>query len=160
MTNELDEFTISALHSTPVDAYGVGTAVVSGSGQPSAGLVYKLVSREDADGQMVSVHKTSTGKQNAGGKKNAWRELHNDQAVAEHIEVDGSAPSGNGRSLLVDIITNGQRVSELSPSQLVGEATAHYSAAIAELPPAGYSLTPGDPAISTIVGENYTEDHG
>jgi nicotinate phosphoribosyltransferase len=160
VTNELDEFTISALHSTPVDSYGVGTAVVSGSGQPSAGLVYKLVSREDANGQMVSVHKTSTGKHNTGGKKNAWRELEKGHAVAERIVVDGSTTPDGSRDLLIDLVTNGKRLSDLSPSQVVTEAAAHHTRAIAELPPSGYSLTPGDPAIPTVLGENYTEDHG
>jgi nicotinate phosphoribosyltransferase len=152
VTNELDEFTISALQSTPVDAYGVGTAVVSGSGQPSAGLVYKLVSREDSTGQMVSVQKTSTGKHNAGGKKNAWREIEAGRAIAEHIVVDGSATPDSGRELLVDIIRDGQRVSTLSPAEHVSEATAHHANVISELPPSGFSLTAGDPAISAVLG--------
>jgi len=152
VTNELDEFTISALQSTPVDAYGVGTAVVSGSGQPSAGLVYKLVSREDASGQMVSVHKTSTGKHNTGGKKNAWREIDNGKAVAEHIVVDGSATPPRGRDLLIDIISGGNRASALSPADQVKAAAAHHQSVMSELPPSGFSLTAGDPAISTHLG--------
>jgi len=152
VTNELDEFTISALQSTPVDAYGVGTAVVSGSGQPSAGLVYKLVSREDSSGQMVSVHKTSTGKHSTGGKKTAWREIQDGTVVAEHIVVDGSATPAGGRDLLVEIISAGSRASTLSPADQVKEAAALHARVISELPPSGFSLTAGDPAISTVLG--------
>lgn len=45
VTNDLDEFTIAALRAVPVDSYGVGTSVVTGSGSPASGMVYKLVSR-------------------------------------------------------------------------------------------------------------------
>ncbi|MEP7369205.1 MAG: nicotinate phosphoribosyltransferase, partial [Dermatophilaceae bacterium] len=47
VTSDLDEHSIAALASAPVDAYGVGTALVTGSGAPTVGLVYKLVARED-----------------------------------------------------------------------------------------------------------------
>src|SRR4051812_12306478 len=41
VTSDLDEFAIAALGAAPVDAYGVGTSLVTGSGAPTAGLVYK-----------------------------------------------------------------------------------------------------------------------
>ena len=44
-TGDLDEYKIAALADAPVDAYGVGTALVTGSGAPTAELVYKLVAR-------------------------------------------------------------------------------------------------------------------
>src|SRR4051812_2077408 len=62
VTSDLDEFAIAALASAPVDAYGVGTELVTGSGHPTCGFVYKLVSREDEGGEMVSVAKKSTDK--------------------------------------------------------------------------------------------------
>src|SRR5664279_3021529 len=43
VSGDLDEFAIAALAASPVDAYGVGTSVVTGSGAPTAGMVYKLV---------------------------------------------------------------------------------------------------------------------
>ncbi|MCY7288895.1 MAG: nicotinate phosphoribosyltransferase, partial [Cryobacterium sp.] len=43
VTSDLDEFSIAALSASPVDAFGVGTSVVTGSGSPAAGMVYKLV---------------------------------------------------------------------------------------------------------------------
>src|SRR5262249_26040930 len=45
ITGDLDEYSIAALASAPVDGYGVGTALVTGSGVPTATLVYKLVAR-------------------------------------------------------------------------------------------------------------------
>ena len=45
VTSDLDEYAIAALAAAPVDGYGVGTSLVTGSGAPTAGLVYKLVAR-------------------------------------------------------------------------------------------------------------------
>ena len=62
VTSDLDEYAIAALAASPVDAYGVGTSVVTGSGTPTAGMVYKLVARQAADGSWVAVAKASTDK--------------------------------------------------------------------------------------------------
>ena len=51
VSGDLDEFAIAALAADPVDAYGAGTSVVTGSGAPTAGLVYKLV---EVDGRPVA----------------------------------------------------------------------------------------------------------
>src|SRR5690606_26506737 len=72
--NAVAEFTIAALRAAPVDSYGVGTSVVTGSGSPAAGMVYKLVSRQDADGAWVSVAKKSPEKATIGGRKYPVRE--------------------------------------------------------------------------------------
>ena len=50
LTGDLDEYSIAALAATPVDGYGVGTSLVTGSGAPTAALVYKLVARADDGG--------------------------------------------------------------------------------------------------------------
>ena len=52
VTNDLDEYAIAALGAAPIDSYGVGTRLVTGSGVPTAALVYKMVEREDAEGTM------------------------------------------------------------------------------------------------------------
>src|SRR5699024_8272182 len=62
VTSDLDEYAIAALAAAPVDVYGVGTSVVTGSGHPAAGMVYKLVSRESSDGVMEGVAKASKDK--------------------------------------------------------------------------------------------------
>ena len=61
VTSDLDEYAIAALAAAPVDGYGVGTQLVTGSGHPTCGFVYKLVAREGDDGAMVSVAKKSVG---------------------------------------------------------------------------------------------------
>jgi nicotinate phosphoribosyltransferase len=76
VTGDLDELSIAALEATPADAYGVGTSVVTGSGAPSAGFVYKLVAiadSDDPDAPMRPVAKRSTGKATVGGRKWAAR---------------------------------------------------------------------------------------
>ena len=45
VTSDLDEFAIAGLAAAPVDGYGVGTSLVTGSGAPTSAFVYKLVAR-------------------------------------------------------------------------------------------------------------------
>ena len=59
VTSDLDEHSIAALAAAPVDVYGIGTALVTGSGAPTVGLVYKLVAREDKSGHLRAVAKRS-----------------------------------------------------------------------------------------------------
>ena len=147
VTNDLDEYTIAALQAVPVDAYGVGTSVVTGSGHPAAGLVYKLVARHDRDGNWVSVHKTSAGKSNPGGQKRAHRVIHQGVATEEHVTV--TAPEHlEGRDLLVDYVVDGERIDHGG----IGQAKSHHLAAIAELPAHAFRLADGDPALPTVVG--------
>ena len=49
VTSDLDEYAIAALSAAPVDSYGVGTALVTGSGHPTSGFVYKLVARAETE---------------------------------------------------------------------------------------------------------------
>src|SRR5690606_25233019 len=73
VTSDLDEYAIAALQAAPVDAYGVGTSVVTGSGAPTAGMVYKLVAREGPGGTLQAVAKASRDKTSVGGRKYALR---------------------------------------------------------------------------------------
>ena len=50
LTGDLDEHSIAALAAAPVNGYGVGTALVTGSGAPTAAIVYKLVARAAGPG--------------------------------------------------------------------------------------------------------------
>ncbi len=75
ITGDLDEHAIAGLASAPVDGYGVGTALVTGSGVPTAALVYKLVARADRSGTLAAVAKRSVGKPTIGGRKWAVRAL-------------------------------------------------------------------------------------
>ena len=58
LSGDLDEYAIAALRAEPVDSYGVGTSVVTGSGAPTAGMVYKLV---EVDGRPVAKRSASQG---------------------------------------------------------------------------------------------------
>ncbi|AWB88735.1 nicotinate phosphoribosyltransferase [Homoserinimonas hongtaonis] len=148
VTNDLDEFTIASLRAVPVDSYGVGTSVVTGSGSPAAGMVYKLVARQGADGEWVSVAKKSSGKATPGGRKWPVR-LLNESGIAteEHIRIEGN--DSQGRSLHVDLMTDG--VADDRYVGIAGTALAreHRKAAIAELPADAFRLSRGDPALST-----------
>ena len=75
VTSDLDEYAIASLAVAPVDSYGVGTSVVTGSGAPTCGMVYKLVAREGADGALAPVAKAARGKISVGGRKAAARRL-------------------------------------------------------------------------------------
>ena len=68
LSGDLDEYAIAALRAEPVDVYGVGTSLVTGSGAPTAGMVYKMV---EVDGRPVA--KRSENKQSNGGAKGALR---------------------------------------------------------------------------------------
>jgi nicotinate phosphoribosyltransferase len=147
VTSDLDEYAIAALAAAPVDAYGVGTSLVTGSGAPTAGLVYKLVARQNDAGDMVSVEKTSPGKADPGGRKYARRQLSLDgMAEAEIISV-GRPPvtGGNARPLLVPLIQAGDIVGHES----LNAARQRHQQARAELPPTAIQMSRGEPAIPT-----------
>ena len=148
VTNDLDEFTIAALRAAPVDSYGVGTSLVTGSGHPASGMVYKLVAHETDSGDWVSVAKKSADKATVGGRKFPERTITNGVATAETIHV--GAPGASGRDLLVPLITDGVAQTGACGPGGTTAARAHHAAAIAELPPAALSLGRGEPAIPTV----------
>lgn len=90
VTSDLDEYLIEELQGAPIDRYGVGTRVATGSGAPSVGMVYKLVAISDDDGAMRPVAKRSSSKASTGGAKTLSR-------FADGREVwtlDGTVPDG------------------------------------------------------------------
>jgi nicotinate phosphoribosyltransferase len=151
VTNDLDEYTIASLRAAPVDSYGVGTSVVTGSGHPAASMVYKLVARKDDAGQWVSVAKKSAAKATVGGRKHPVRTLENGVAVAETIYVgDEPAATPTERRLLVPLVVDGEPVAEYLGAHGTGVARAHRAAAIAELSDQAFRLGRGEPAIPTV----------
>ncbi|MDQ1579988.1 MAG: nicotinate phosphoribosyltransferase [Microbacteriaceae bacterium] len=152
VTNDLDEYTIAALAASPVDSYGVGTSVVTGSGAPASGMVYKLVAHRNGAGDWVSVAKTSDGKAGVGGRKQAVRRIGADgRAVAEAIHILGDEPVEDaGRNLLVPLITNGVTEQRYLGASGVALAREHRAAAVAELPDQAFRLGRGDPALPTL----------
>ncbi|WP_446665793.1 nicotinate phosphoribosyltransferase [Flexivirga sp. B27] len=147
VTSDLDEFAIAALQAGPVDGYGVGTQLVTGSGAPTAGLVYKLVSRENSDGTMEGVAKKSKDKLSIGGRKFALRR-RNPSGIAEAEVIGiGSPPvdDGDDRSLLVPLIEGGKRVYTAS----LADARDRHTASRDELPPTARQMSRGEPVIPT-----------
>ena len=76
VTSDLDEYAIAALGAAPVDIYGVGTKLVTGSGVPTAALVYKMVERENSAGEMEKVAKKSSGGKSSVGAARRWPRNH------------------------------------------------------------------------------------
>ena len=152
VTNDLDEHAIASLASAPVDSYGVGTSVVTGSGHPAAGMVYKLVARQNDDGTWSSVGKTSAGKATVGGRKQPIRALWEGVAVSEDIYVD-DAPVDidpeQGRALHTPLITDGEIHDGIVGVAGVQAAREHHARAIAEMPIDAFRLSRGEPAIRT-----------
>ena len=91
LSSDIDEFSIAELmeKGVPFDGIGAGTRVVTGSGHPTASMVYKLVAIEDEDGTMRSVAKKASGKKSIGGKKIAYRIYHNQHIFDEFFTTDG-----------------------------------------------------------------------
>jgi nicotinate phosphoribosyltransferase len=151
VTSDLDEHAIAALASAPVDGYGVGTAVVTGSGAPTAGFVFKLVARtlsDDADAPLEQVGKRSTGKPSRGGRKWAVRRRGDSgRANAELVFVEAPPPARPGdRPLLVPLVRGGDVV---APGSLA-QAREQWRTARAELPATALRLSRGDPGLPTI----------
>ncbi|HEX4058886.1 MAG TPA: nicotinate phosphoribosyltransferase [Galbitalea sp.] len=150
VTNDLDEYAIAALAAAPLDSFGVGTSVVTGSGHPAAGLVYKLVARRDDSGAWQSVAKKSVAKATIGGRKVPVRELVGGVAHSETIYI-GAAPeaSASMRPLLVSLIDRGVLDEQYLGVDGTVRARDHRAAAVAELPEEALRLSKGEPAIPT-----------
>ena len=150
VTSDLNEYTIAALRAAPVDSYGVGTSVVTGSGFPASGMVYKLVAHLDDDGAWVPVAKKSSSKTSVAGRKFPIRSMHRGTAVAETIHIGAEPESGaDGRPLLVPLIVNGEPDARFLGPAGTELARAHRASAIQELPVEAFGLGEGDPAIPT-----------
>jgi nicotinate phosphoribosyltransferase len=150
VTNDLDEYTIAALRAAPVDSYGVGTSVVTGSGYPAAGMVYKLVARKEND-EWISVAKKSTAKATVGGRKTAVRTLENGVATTETLYVGGKPEaSDTERPLLVTLIDYGTVDDAYRGVDGTALARETREASVAELPLDALRLSRGEPALPTV----------
>lgn len=147
VSGDLDEFAIAALRAEPVDSYGVGTSLVTGSGAPTAGMVYKLV---EVDG--IAVQKRSAHKASQGGAKQALRLAKPSGTVVEEVVYPVGQPPQpeNGyhaRPLSVALVRGGEPVQDPD----LDAARARVAAGLHSLPWDGLKLSKGEPAIPTRV---------
>ncbi|GAA1840054.1 nicotinate phosphoribosyltransferase [Microlunatus capsulatus] len=151
VTSDLDEFTIAALSGAPVDGYGVGTALVTGSGAPTCGFVYKLVARAESDepgAPLTPVAKKSADKISVGGRKYAVRQL-SAQGVAEAELVGIGAVSrhdSDDRELLVPLVVDGEVVGK----EPLEAARERHRRVRAELPLEALKMSRGEPVVETV----------
>lgn len=150
-TGDLDEFSIAALSGAPVDGYGVGTALVTGSGHPTCEFVYKLVARaasEEPGSPMQAVAKRSVDKIYIGGRKYALRRLSEDGTAQAEIIGLGAAPSSdsNDRPLLVQLVDAGEIVADESLETM----RRRHLRSRAELPLEALKMSRGEPVIETV----------
>lgn len=157
VTNDLDEYAIAALGAAPIDSYGVGTKLVTGSGVPTAALVYKLVEREGPDGTRLRVAKKSESKSTVGGRKYAGRLLDEDGYASEEVLVvaDGAEQALarldelGARRLQIPLIKGGAINSELWGPDALEQAQARHIRSRNELPYQAWRLSEGEAAIPT-----------
>ena len=143
VSGDLDEFAIAGLRAEPVDSYGVGTSLVTGSGAPTANMVYKLV---EVDG--MPVEKRSVRKESRGGRKQALRLSRPTGTIIEEIVYPAGRPPPHGepsRVLTVPLVRNGEPIAETD----LGVARELVASGLRSLPWEGLMLSHGDPAIPT-----------
>lgn len=150
VTSDLDEWQIAALSGAPVNGYGVGTSVVTGSGHPTCSFVYKLVARassDEADAPLISVAKKSAQKSTVGGRKYALRRRDAKGISEAELVGIGAAPAGDSddRSLLRELVRGGEVVGR-EPLQAARE---RHEAAVHELPRDAFKMSRGEPCIPT-----------
>ncbi|KQQ65746.1 nicotinate phosphoribosyltransferase [Microbacterium sp. Leaf320] len=157
VTSDLDEYAIAALAASPVDAYGVGTSVVTGSGYPTASMVYKLVARQDPTGAWIGVAKASTDKASQGGRKAAFRTLVDGVAETETVvvsdgfeQLDTPAEHPEGRALQTTFVEAGEIDTAFEGPEGTASARAHHLRVREELPVRALALSKSDPAIPTV----------
>ena len=148
LSGDLDEFGLAALAAAPVDAYGVGTSVVQGSGAPTAGMVYKVV---EVEGRPVA--KRSESKATHGGRKTALRRHRSSGTATEEVVSAGPVPEREpgDRPLQVPLVRGGERVGPASHGADLAAAREHLKEVLVTMPWEGLALSRGEPAIPTRV---------
>ena len=149
-SNDLDEATILNLkmQKAKIDVWGVGTKLITAYDQPALGAVFKLVSIEDSEGNMVDTIKLSSNaeKVTTPGKKQVWRITRNSDGKSEgdyvtlwdedpreeeaifmfhpvHTFINKTVRDFTARPVLQDIFIEGKRVYELPVLNEIKEYT-------------------------------------
>ena len=155
VSGDLDEYKIADLTTYPIDSFESGHRLVTGSGVPSAGFVYKLVAITDGTSETFNpVAKKATGKTNQGGRKFAKRLLSDEGFAVEEVITTNendflNNPDTQARELQTVIFQNGEIFNKWN----VHEARAHCRAVIKELPKEKREIHFSSPAIPTTFKE-------
>ena len=151
VTSDLDEYAIASLAAAPVDAYGVGTQLVTGSGHPTCSMVYKLVARADSATPRTRrcgrsrrsrwAAKTSVGGASGrpgGSTRTASRRPRSSAPAPVPAELAD-------RQLLVALVRGGEVVGR----EPLEAARDRHVAARAGLPMSATQLSRGEPVLPT-----------
>ncbi|ASN05070.1 nicotinate phosphoribosyltransferase [Virgibacillus necropolis] len=98
-SNDLDESTIISLQAqgAKIDAWGVGTKLITAYDQPALGAVYKLTAIENENGEMVDTIKISGNpeKVTTPGKKKLYRivNMSNNHAEGDYVTLENEHPN-------------------------------------------------------------------
>gem|GEM_PF-4077977 len=146
-----DATDIDTLHQLGADDFGsavvgVGTSVVTGSGAPTASMVYKLV---EVDGYPVA--KRSLNKNSAGGSKRAIRTHRATGTAVEEIIYPFRASQPEIGNLTATMLTAElMRDGEIVAGQpTLEESRAYLAHQLVTLPWEGLALSKDEPVIST-----------
>ena len=102
-SNDLDEYTIMNLKAqgAKIDSWGIGTKLITSYDQAALGAVYKLVSIENEDGDMVDTIKISGNpeKVTTPGLKKVYRIINtsNNKSEGDYIAMEEENPSEEER---------------------------------------------------------------
>ena len=127
-SGNLDEYRVRELveSGAPIDAFGVGTALVTSADAPALDMVYKL---QEYDGR--ARRKRSTGKATWPGRKQVFRRYAANGAMAgDVVTIEGDRQ--NGAALLAPVMRAGRRV---STAPTLGDVRRHAADELARLPP-------------------------
>src|SRR5258705_2492372 len=121
--------------------YGVGTWVVTGSGAPTANMVYKLV---EVDG--MPVQKRSSHKESRGGRKEALRLCRPTGTITEEVVYPAGHPPATiqpCRRLTTPLVRGGDTACKSD----LAAARELVASGLRSLPWEGVNLSAGEPAI-------------
>ena len=141
-TSDLDEFVITSLQDAPIDGYGVGTRLVTGSGHPTAAMVYKLVAVAEGSGPEAPLHpvaKKSASKISVGGRKSVHREYDGGVLTAETFTADGAASNVQVPAIRGGIVVHRPSIEEIRE---------HAARSLATLPAEAREVAAGAPYLT------------
>jgi nicotinate phosphoribosyltransferase len=149
VSSDVDEYVMDDLvdRGAPIDSFGAGTRVVTGSGHPTCGMVYKLVAIEDNEGNMVPVTKNSHGKESKGGEKHVFRLSTSDGDKGEVVTTDLTyIPDTSWREVTATFIKDGEHVKHMS----LARARGAHQYAMLKMYWKNREITAGAPALATV----------